>query len=438
MILSFILNTLPKILSLIIETLLGYLMLSKTLKTHSFRGQSIVTTCYIAIHICLLFTKEYLLPSPFRDSYFLYLFLHYSLFLLYGFLISCKQPVICIFLALVYLSSVTLCRFPLKLLEQVLLLFNFQIPIDSLRTIIDYLGSSLCLGGLTFFFIKFRPDNHYHYPASYYVTMTVTPLLNMLAITVLKEYFAHISSVINVLGTSCLTIELLIYFMIHQSTNEYNKRVQLELVNQQMNYQAQHMEELNTIVTEYHHLRHDTKNHFACIDRLLSQGKYENLKEYFYTLSKEIYALDNQIETGNEIVNQVINIKYATASKLQIPMEIHIALPHQLNIPDHQLCSLISNLLDNALEASQTIENPEIFIEMKMVKAYLSLTVRNRIDHSQQVHAFDPGSSKSDGQLHGLGRQIIKDIVKKHNGISTIEAKDYWYTASILLELEEL
>lgn len=116
------------------------------------------------------------------------------------------------------------------------------------------------------------------------------------------------------------------------------------------------MKDLNTIVTEYHHLRHDTKNHFACMDRLLSQNKYDALKEYFYSLSKEIYALDNQIETGNEIVNQVINLKYATAHKYQIPMDIQIVLPPHLSIPDHHLCSLVANLLDNAIEASRKIE----------------------------------------------------------------------------------
>ncbi len=78
--------------------------------------------------------------------------------------------------------------------------------------------------------------------------------------------------------------------------------------------------------------------------------------------------MDDQIETGNEIVNQVINIKYATAHQLQIPLDMKILVPQQLNIPDHLLCSLMVNLLDNALEASQKVEKPQIILEMKMVK----------------------------------------------------------------------
>ena len=113
----------------------------------------------------------------------------------------------------------------------------------------------------------------------------------------LKNYFDAVSGVINYIGTFSLVSELLLYYMVWQMTSEYSSRIQLQLINQQNDYQKQHMKDLNTIVTEYHHLRHDTKNHFACMDRLLSQNKYDALKEYFYNLSKEIYALDNQIET---------------------------------------------------------------------------------------------------------------------------------------------
>lgn len=64
-----------------------------------------------------------------------------------------------------------------------------------------------------------------------------------------------------------------------------------------------------------------------------------------------------------------------------------IQQPH-LSIPDHHLCSLVANLLDNAIEASRKIEDPKIVIEMKMVKDYLSLTIRNKMDPSMQDKAL--------------------------------------------------
>ena len=195
------------------------------------------------------------------------------------------------------------------------------------------------------------------------------------------------------------------------------------------------MEELRDIVTDYHQIRHDMKNNVVCMDRLLSQEKYGKLKEYFYSLSKELYALDNQIETGNEIVNQVINIKYATARRLGIPFEIEAVLPPQLAIPDHLLCSVLSNLLDNAIEASEQIADPAVFMKIHTVKGYLSVTVKNRIEPWQAEPAKSRRTTKEQPHLHGLGLSIVEDTVKKYNGISSFEAEDGEYVASIMLEI---
>lgn len=92
-----------------------------------------------------------------------------------------------------------------------------------------------------------------------------------------------------------------------------------------------------------------------------------------------------------------------------------IQQPH-LSIPDHHLCSLVANLLDNAIEASRKIEDPKIVIEMKMVKDYLSLTIRNKMDPSMQDKALTIRTTKADKKQHGLGRQIIDDIVRRYNG----------------------
>ena len=110
-------------------------------------------------------------------------------------------------------------------------------------------------------------------------------------------------------------------------------------------------------------------------------------------------------------------------------MDIQIVLPPHLSIPDHHLCSLVANLLDNAIEASRKIE------DMKMVKDYLSLTIRNKMDPSMQDKALTIRTTKADKKQHGLGRQIIDDIVRRYNGISTREIKDGWYIASVMLEL---
>lgn len=171
------------------------------------------------------------------------------------------------------------------------------------------------------------------------------------------------------------------------------------------------------------------------MDRFLSQEKYADLKNYFYSLSNTLYALDDQVETGNEIANQVINIKYATAHQLRIPMEIDAALPKKLNLPDHIFCSVLSNLLDNAIEASGKIADPAVFVKLHTVKNYLSITVKNRIEPWQHESAKNHKTTKSKPHLHGLGLRIVEETVQSYNGISSYEIIGQEYIASIMLEV---
>lgn len=432
---EFSLGTIIKIFSLLLEVFLGQLMLCKILTPKTFRLRIPCITGIFCVHAIFLLIEEYYLPKLYGDVFWLYILLHAIFLILFAFVICEGRASFKFFLPLIYISILLLCRFPFSIL---LNLLSHILPDSIIFTLHSYNKSllpSILLVLCGCFFIRFRPNTKQNYPFSYYMVMILTPILNSCTVMMLKNYFDAVSGVINYIGTFSLVSELLLYYMVWQMTSEYSSRIQLQLINQQNDYQKQHMKDLNTIVTEYHHLRHDTKNHFACMDRLLSQNKYDALKEYFYNLSKEIYALDNQIETGNEIVNQVINLKYATAHKYQIPMDIQIVLPPHLSIPDHHLCSLVANLLDNAIEASRKIEDPKIVIEMKMVKDYLSLTIRNKMDPSMQDKALTIRTTKADKKQHGLGRQIIDDIVRRYNGISTREIKDGWYIASVMLEL---
>lgn len=369
----------------------------------------------------------------FLDTYFFYLLIHLAGLTACAFLFCEGKPVLKLFMGLIFTSLITMSKHPASLLIQYALA-----PLFPALPFMDYtqLLGTLFLIPIVIFLLRYRITAYSDYPFSYYVSMFVIPTLNISIITLMKNNSDQMLQT-SLIGCFSLCMELLIYYMIWQSTGEYEKRMELQMIGQQQLYQEQHMEQLQNIVADYHQLRHDMKNHFVCMDRLLSQGHFGDLKQYFYTMSKDMYALDNQIETGNEIVNQVINIKYAVAHQKGIPMEFSILIPHELPFPAHLLCALLSNLLDNAIEASEKIKNPKITVKMNMVKNYFSLTVENRIEEWQRETAQNRRTTKPNPKLHGIGWKSVQSIVKRYNGISEFQVEDNLCRASVMLEMPD-
>lgn len=418
-------------ITLFMEQLIGILFFCRLFPQKIRKHGLLCRLCFFFLYGAAMAWQEVWAGRYLADTYLLYLVIHLTGLSCYAFLFCVGKPAVKLFMVLIFTSVTTMAKHPASLLLQCVCVPLFPgFPWNDYSQLLGI----LLLIPLTLFLLRYRITAYQDYPFSYYVSMFVIPALNISIITMLKDSSAKLTYT-TLIGCFSLCMELLIYYMIYQSTEEYEKRTRLQMIQQQQLYQEQHMEQLQNIVADYHQLRHDMKNHFVCMDRLLSQEHYKDLKEYFYSMSKEVYALDNQIETGNEIVNQVINIKYAVAHRKQIPMEFSIVIPHQLSIPSHLLCSLLSNLLDNAIEASEKIREPRIQVKMNMVKDYLSLTVSNRIEDWQRESALSRRTTKQNPQLHGIGWKSIQGIVKRYNGISDFTVEGNICRASVMLEM---
>ncbi len=416
-------------ISLALEAFLGLFLLTHLFSPKPVFCRRIFITAYFAVYVFLMIFQDIWGDAHASDIYPVFLLLHIFLLFLFGLIFCEGKLVFKLFLPLMYVSVITLSASPAMLLQKFLPLPQNAPSPD----VWFHIPSSLTLILITVFFLSFKINTAASYPISYYITMITASIMNMTSITLLKSY-SSVFPYVNLVGFFTLALELCIYFMIWQSAKEYAKNNELSLIRQQQEYQIEHMKEISHIVTDYHQLRHDMKNHFACMDRFLSQEKYAALKDYFYSLSNALYAADNQVETGNEIANQIINVKYATAHQFNIPMEIDATLPKSLAIPDYIFCAVLSNLLDNAIEASEKIKKPEICVKLHIVKSYLSITVKNRIESWQKDSALTHKTTKSKPHLHGLGLRIVEEAVQTYNGISSYEIIDQEYIASVMLE----
>ena len=194
--------------------------------------------------------------------------------------------------------------------------------------------------------------------------------------------------------------------------------------------------EVESMYTKMRGWRHDYHNHIQVMQASMALGRYEEVKEYLHQLNDDLTNVDTTIKTGQVMVDAILNGKLALAAKNNIPVNVKARLPEKLSIRTIDLCVIIGNLLDNAIE--ENINLPEedrflrIYIGVKNTQLYLCFT--NAAGKRKVKYAKTFLSTK--GTSHGLGVSRVESIVKKYEGFFSADSEDGGFTAEILLPLE--
>ncbi|MCF0142275.1 MAG: GHKL domain-containing protein, partial [Parasporobacterium sp.] len=179
--------------------------------------------------------------------------------------------------------------------------------------------------------------------------------------------------------------------------------------------------------------RHEIKNTYFYIQALLHDGKYEQLAEY---LSKHIGELDDSItglHTGNLLIDHILNNKIAFARKNKIKIYTEVLIPEQLSINEEHFCTVLLNLLDNAIEASLKETDPDIWIIINIKNNNLICCIKNKVSHDVLESNPKLKTTKADAKNHGQGMRIIRRAVRRMNGIFDASVNNNYFVATVVI-----
>ena len=173
--------------------------------------------------------------------------------------------------------------------------------------------------------------------------------------------------------------------------------------------------------------RHDMRHHFTLLQGLASKGHLEEIKEYLRTAQSDMDAITPVRFCKNETVNLILSAFFAKAKQSEILLTIEAKLPDTLPFSDTELCSLLSNALENAIHSCEKI--PDINKRIILLRLYsknnkLCIDLRNSY-HTEPV--FHQGLPVSKEQGHGIGTKSMVHIVEKHGGLFQFSVKDGWF-----------
>ncbi len=184
-------------------------------------------------------------------------------------------------------------------------------------------------------------------------------------------------------------------------------------------------------------IRHDMKNHFSYMNVLLRDQEYERLKEYFEDLEVDIVEPLSRIDCGNPSISAILNLEATKARSMGFRLDCRVLVMPDLPFSSKDICGLLTNLIDNALEACERFAIPDAVVEVGMNQKpnMLYISILNPVNPREEKEKMLSLKTTKKSAGHGYGSKIVELIVKKYNGEIVRNIHKDKYIVDVMLDM---
>lgn len=195
-----------------------------------------------------------------------------------------------------------------------------------------------------------------------------------------------------------------------------------------------HYAEVETMYRQIRGWRHDYRNHIQAMKAHAAAGDLEAIKLYLNELDTDLSTVDTVVKTGNAMADAILNSKISLARAKGITVRADAHIPLALRTSELDLCVIIGNLFDNAIEASLALPEDKrlirIYMDMKNTQLYISFT---NFTAGKKLKKSGGRFRSTKGEGHGFGLVRIDNIVERCGGYLSRNSEDGAFTTEILL-----
>lgn len=214
----------------------------------------------------------------------------------------------------------------------------------------------------------------------------------------------------------------------------FSKRLDARIAAYQRELIDTHYREVDNMYRQMRGWRHDYRNHIQTLKVLAENGDLPAIKRYLDKLDTDLHTVDLAVKTGNAMADAILNSKISLARARGIDVRIDAHIPVKLKMSELDLCCILGNLFDNAIEASSALPEGQrlirVYMDMKGTQLYISftnLTARRKL--KKTAGRFQ--STKGEG--HGFGLVRIDAIIERLDGYLSRNSEDGAFTTEILI-----
>lgn len=213
-----------------------------------------------------------------------------------------------------------------------------------------------------------------------------------------------------------------------------SKRIDRHIAAYQRELIDTHYMEVETMYKQIRGWRHDYRNHIQVMKALAAKDDMDGIKSYLDMLDKDLATVDTVVKTGNAMADAILNSKISLARSKGISVNVDAHIPVKLKMSELDLCVIIGNLFDNAIDANMALPEDgrmiRVYMDMKKTQLYISFT---NLTASKKQKKLGNLFATTKGDGHGFGLVRIDNIVERLDGYLSRNSEDGAFTTEILI-----
>lgn len=213
-----------------------------------------------------------------------------------------------------------------------------------------------------------------------------------------------------------------------------SKKIDRQLASYQQELMQTHYREVDNMYRQIRAWRHDYRNHIQTMKAYAAAEDWNAIRRYLDLLDEDLATVDTVLHTGNPMADAILNSKISLAKARGICVAADAQIPVRLSFSELDLCCILGNLFDNAIEASMKLPEQQrqirVYMDMKNTQLYISFTNLTAGKKLEKKGKLFP-STKGDG--HGFGLARVDAIVERLHGYISRNSEDGAFTTEILL-----
>lgn len=276
---------------------------------------------------------------------------------------------------------------------------------------------------------------------SNWIPIMLVPVSTFLVLLVIFDYMIKIPSsdastpLVTAAAVSLYITNLLVFYAYNRLQDTARAENKLSLMEQQADLQHKYNISMQNTFTSVFAFSHDIKNHLTALAAYLEGNK--PALDYLNEFGVTVHSFSLPCQSGILALDALINEKYLLAKSSDIRMEVRLHKLRAKGVDPSDLCTIVGNALDNAIEGCKKVEGERV-IKARIAETLddVIIVVHNSVSPEQDGQT-DFKTTKKNKKIHGFGLKNIKRVLEKYNGLYMIKVEDGVFKFSACVSVEQ-